>query len=221
MSKFTRRQILDGALALSLIATASPVFGAGAARAQDAQSVDKAKIAEPGPLGDHVMGDANAPVTVIEYASLTCSHCAHFATTTFPELKKKYIDTGKVRFILREFPLDPVAAAAFMLSRCAPSERYYDVVDLFFEKQNDWAFTNTPLDSLNAMAKQIGFSQQEFEACLTNQSLLDGVNAVKDRGAKDFGINATPTFFVNGQVVRGALPIAEFEAILDPLLPKD
>lgn len=221
MSKFTRRQILDGALALGLVAIASPVFGAGAARAQDAQSVDKAKIAEPGPLGDHVMGDANAPVTVIEYASLTCSHCAHFATTTFPELKKKYIDTGKVRYILREFPLDPVSAAAFMLSRCAPSERYYDVVDLFFEKQNDWAFTNTPLDSLNAMAKQIGFSQQEFEACLTNQSLLDGVNAVKDRGAKDFGINATPTFFVNGQVVRGALPIAEFDAILEPLLPKE
>lgn len=221
MSKFTRRQILDGALALGLVAIASPVFGAGAARAQDAQSVDKAKIAEPGPLGDHVMGDANAPVTVIEYASLTCSHCAHFATTTFPELKKKYIDTGKVRYILREFPLDPVSAAAFMLSRCAPSERYYDVVDLFFEKQNDWAFTNTPLDSLNAMAKQIGFSQQEFEACLTNQSLLDGVNAVKDRGAKDFGVNATPTFFVNGQVVRGALPIAEFDAILEPLLPKE
>ncbi len=221
MSKFTRRQILDGALALGLVAIASPVFGAGAARAQDAQSVDKAKIAEPGPLGDHVMGDANAPVTVIEYASLTCSHCAHFATTTFPELKKKYIDTGKVRYILRDFPLDPVSAAAFMLSRCAPSERYYDVVDLFFEKQNDWAFTNTPLDSLNAMAKQIGFSQQEFEACLTNQSLLDGVNAVKDRGAKDFGVNATPTFFVNGQVVRGALPIAEFDAILEPLLPKE
>ena len=221
MSKFTRRQILDGALALGLVAIASPVLGAGAAPAQDAQSVDTAKVAEAGPLGDHVLGDANAPVTVIEYASLTCSHCANFATTTFPELKKKYIDTGKVRFILREFPLDPVSAAAFMLSRCAPSERYYDVVDLFFEKQNDWAFTNTPLDSLNAMAKQIGFSQQEFEACLTNQSLLDGVNAVKDRGAKDFGVNATPTFFVNGQVVRGALPIAEFDAILEPLLPKE
>lgn len=219
MSKFTRRQLLDGALTLGLTAAAlSSGLLAGPALAQGTR-IDTTKLMAPGPLEDKVMGSADAPVTVVEYASLTCSHCAHFATTTFPDLKKKYIDTGKVRYILREFPLDPVSAAAFMLSRCAPQqERYYDIVELFFEKQNDWAFTNRPLDSLNAMAKQIGFSQQEFEACLTNQSLLDGVNAVKDRGNKEFGVNATPTFFINGEVVRGAISLDEFDKIVEPML---
>lgn len=218
MSNFTRRQLLDGALTLGLTAAAlSSGLLTGSARAQGTK-IDTAKLMAPGALEDKVMGSPDAPVTVVEYASLTCSHCAHFATTTFPELKKKYIDTGKVRYILREFPLDPVSAAAFMLSRCAPPERYYDVVDLFFEKQNDWAFTNRPLDSLNAMAKQIGFSQQEFEACLTNQSLLDGVNAVKDRGNKEFGVNATPTFFINGEIARGAISIDEFDKIVEPML---
>ena len=218
MSKLTRRQLLDGALTLGLTAAAlSSGLLPSAALAQGTK-IDTAKLMEPGAIPDRVMGSADAPVTVIEYASLTCSHCAHFATTTFPEIKKKYIDTGKVRYILREFPLDPVAAAAFMLSRCAPEDKYYDVVDLFFEKQNDWAFTNRPLDALNAMAKQIGFSQQEFEACLSNQSLLDGVNAVKDRGNKEFGVNATPTFFINGELVRGAISMDEFEKIVEPML---
>ena len=218
MSKLTRRQLLDGALTLGLTAAAlSSGLLPGAALAQGTK-IDPAKLLEPGPIPDRVLGSADAPVTVIEYASLTCSHCAHFATTTFPEIKKKYIDAGKVRYILREFPLDPVAAAAFMLSRCAPEDKYYDVVDLFFEKQNDWAFTNRPLDSLNAMAKQIGFSQPEFEACLSNQSLLDGVNAVKDRGNKQFGVNATPTFFINGELARGAISMDEFEKIVEPML---
>ncbi len=218
MLNFSRRHFLNGALTLGLTAAAfSSGLLSGSARAQGTK-LDTTKLMAPGALEDRVMGSADAPVTVVEYASLTCSHCAHFATTTFPELKKKYIDTGKVRYILREFPLDPVAAAAFMLSRCAPADRYYDVVDLFFEKQNDWAFTNRPLDSLNAMAKQIGFSQQEFEACLTNQSLLDGVNAVKDRGNKEFGVNATPTFFINGELVRGAISLDEFDKIVEPML---
>jgi protein-disulfide isomerase len=209
----TRRQFIGGAVALSaaagLVWPPLPAF---------AQTVDTAKLLEAGPLGEEALGAADAPVTIVEYASLTCGHCAAFATQTFPALKTKYIDTGKVRFIMREFPLDPLAAAAFMLSRCAGEGKYFQMVDLFFEKQADWTRTDDPVAALLGLSKQAGFTQESFESCLTNQELLDGVNAVKDRGAQEFGVDSTPTFFVNGQVIRGAKTIAEFDAILEPLL---
>ena len=208
----TRRQVIGGALALSAAAClALPPLPALA------QTVDMAALLEPGPLGQEVLGSADAPVTIVEYASLTCGHCAAFHRQTFPALKEKYIDTGKVRFIMREFPLDPLAAAAFMLSRCAGDGKYYQMIDLFFEKQADWTRTDDPVAALMNLSKQAGFTQESFEACLTNQELLDGVNAVKDRGAT-FGVDSTPTFFVNGQVVRGAKTIGEFDAILEPML---
>jgi len=210
----TRRQFLEGAGATALTMAAI----AGFAIPADAQTVDTADLLTAGPLGDEVLGSADAPVTIVEYASMTCGHCAAFATQTFPEMKKKYIDTGKVRFILREFPLDPLAAAAFMLARCAPKDQYFNFVDLFFEKQKDWAYTDDPVTSMFDLAKQTGFTQESFQACLTNQDLLDGINAVKDRGAQKFAVDSTPTFFVNGQVVRGAKSLEEFDKILEPLL---
>ncbi len=111
------------------------------------------------------MGPESAPVTIIEYASMTCPHCAAFENTVFPELKKKYIDTGKVRFILREFPLDGLAAAAFMLARCAGPDKYYPMVETLFNQQQKWAVRN-PIEPLMAIAKQAGFTQQTFEACI-------------------------------------------------------
>lgn len=209
----TRREVIGGAIALS----AAVGFGLSPLPAW-AQTVDMAKLLEAGPLGEEALGSPDAPVTVVEYASLTCGHCAAFHMQTFPSLKEKYIDTGKVRFIMREFPLDPLAAAAFMLSRCAGDGKYFGMVDLFFEKQADWTRTDDPVAALLNLSKQAGFTQESFEACLTNQQLLDGVNAVKDRGAQ-FGVDSTPTFFVNGQVVRGAKTIGEFDAILEPMLP--
>ncbi len=208
----TRREVIGGAIALS----AAVGFGLLPLPAW-AQTVDMAKLLEAGPLGEEALGSPDAPVTVVEYASLTCGHCAAFHMQTFPALKEKYIDTGKVRFIMREFPLDPLAAAAFMLSRCAGDGKYFGMVDLFFEKQADWTRTDDPVAALLNLSKQAGFTQESFEACLTNQQLLDGVNAVKDRGAQ-FGVDSTPTFFVNGQVVRGAKTIGEFDAILEPML---
>lgn len=208
----TRREVIGGAIALS----AAVGFGLSPLPAW-AQTVDMAKLLEAGPLGEEALGSPDAPVTIVEYASLTCGHCAAFHTQTFPALKEKYIDTGKVRFIMREFPLDPLAAAAFMLSRCAGDGKYFGMVDLFFEKQADWTRTDDPVAALLNLSKQAGFTQESFEACLTNQQLLDGVNAVKDRGAQ-FGVDSTPTFFVNGQVVRGAKTIGEFDAILEPML---
>ena len=205
----TRRQFLK------TTALATAAFGVAASVPAFAQTVDPEELLKPGPLGDKVLGDENAPVTIVEYASMTCGHCANFHKATWPALKKDYVETGKVRFIFREFPLDPVAAAAFMLARCAPAESYFDIVDIMFEQQRNWAFTDNPYQSLLDFSKQIGFTQESFEECLTNQGLLDAVNAVKDRGAGEFGVNSTPTFFINGEKVSGALSIDEMGKIIE------
>jgi protein-disulfide isomerase len=208
----TRRQtlqLLGTAAATALIATSFPAL---------AQNVAPADLAVPGPLGDVALGPADAKVTIVEYASLTCSHCAAFHKDTWPELKKRYVDTGRVRFILREFPLDPLATAGFMLARCDGEGKYYPVTDLLFDQQRNWAFTDKPLDALRAMMRQAGFSQEKFDACLKDQKLYDAVNAVKNRGMEQFRVDSTPTFFINGQRHPGNLSIDELEKIIKPML---
>jgi protein-disulfide isomerase len=180
-------------------------------------SVDVKKLMQPEALPDMSMGKSDAPVTVIEYASMTCPHCAHFDITTLPELKKKYIDAGKARLILREFPFDPRAEAGFMLARCS-KDKYFAMVDVLFHQQDNWARANDAKTALLQLSKLAGFTQESFEACLTDQKLLDQIRAVKNRGEKDFGVDATPTFFINGKKYPGALSIEEMSAIIDPLL---
>ncbi len=219
----TRREFNKGsavlALSLALLgSTALPRFGT--AWAQD--KVDPADLMKPEALPDMVMGKADAPVTIIEYASMTCPHCAHFQETTFPELKKQYVDTGKVRYIFREFPLDNLAAAAFMLARCAgkdDSSRYFAMVDTMFKQQRTWA-VEKPLPPMLAIAKQAGFTEQSFNACLANQPILDGIEKVRSRAVKDFKVESTPTFFINGTKVTGALSIEEMAKVIDPYLKK-
>lgn len=208
---FNRREFIVGMGAAALGASALSLLPA-AAFAQT--KVDVAELLKPGPLGDQVLGPENAPNTIVEYASLTCSHCKHFHDTTWPELKQKYIDTGKVRFILRDFPLDPLASAGFMLAHAAPNDKFYPMVDLLFDQQQNWAFVDNPVPALFNIAKQVGFTQETFELALKNQALLDAVNAIKDRGAKDFGVDATPTFFINGVKQPGALTLEEIEKLL-------
>ena len=176
-----------------------------------------AELLKPGALPDKSMGKDDAPVTIVEYASMTCPHCAHFNETTFPELKSKYIDTGKVRYILREFPFDPRAEAGFMLARCA-GDNYFPMVDVLFKQQGTWAVAENAKDALFQLSKLAGFTQQSFNACLTDQKLLDQVRAVQKRGAEEFKIDSTPTFFINGKTYKGAMSIAEMSAIIDPLL---
>ncbi|MBL8584543.1 MAG: DsbA family protein [Rhizobiaceae bacterium] len=190
---------------------------ADVAAPKSAGTVDMAKLLEAGSLPDKVLGSADAPVTIVEYASMTCPHCAHFHETTLPELKTKYIDTGKVRLILREFPFDPRAEAGFMLARCS-NDNYFAMVDVLFKQQKNWVGVDDAKSALLQISKLAGFSQESFEACLTDQKLLDDVRAVRDRGAKDFGVDSTPTFFINGNKYPGAMTIAEMSAIIDPLL---
>jgi protein-disulfide isomerase len=174
----------------------------------------KEELMKPGPLGEMAEGDANAPNTIIEYASMTCSHCANFHNTVYDAFKAKYVDTGKVYFIFREYPLDPLATSAAMLVRCGPKEREFPLLDLLFVHQNDWAFVQDPKSALINLVKQAGISEADFTACLTNQSILDGVNAVKDRAYKQFGIDATPTFFFNGVEHPGEQTMEEIDKIL-------
>ena len=163
------------------------------------------------------MGSDNAPVTIIEYASLTCSHCAHFADATLPKLKKDYIDTGKVRYMLREFPFDPLAASAFMLARCAPKDDYFPVIGLLFRTQEQWA-VREPIGPLLSVAKQAGFTRQSFKACLADQTVLSGIEWVRDRAVKKFGVDATPTFFINGRKYIGDMSIAQLDEAIHPYL---
>ena len=201
----TRRQILAGASALLVAAGATRAFG---------QTVNLAELMKPGPLSDRAMGSPSAPVTIIEYASMTCSHCQAFHDETFASLKEKYIDTGKVHFIFREFPLDLLALAASALARCAPPERYFPIVDLLFDTQRNWAFGDDPKTALFNTVKQAGFTQASFEACLTHQEIVDGINWVKDRAAKEFGVDSTPTFFINGVVKQGGFSPAEMDTLI-------
>ncbi|KZK85192.1 Disulfide bond formation protein D precursor [Pseudovibrio sp. W64] len=207
----SRRKFLERTSAL----TAASLAFAAMPTVASAQTYSEADLNKVGPLGDKVIGQADAPVTVIEYASLTCGHCANFHNTTYKELKKKYIDTGKVRFIFREFPLDTVAAAGFMLARCAPEDKYFDIMSLMFEQQRSWAFTNDPYSALLNMGKQLGFTEEAVKACLTNQEILDGVTEVRDYGSDTLGVDSTPTFFINGEKVSGALSLEEFSKYVD------
>lgn len=212
----TRRRFLAtaGMTALALALVPSFPF---AAFAQDG-TVDVEALMDSGPLPEKMLGDPNAKVTVVEYASMTCGHCAAFHEKTYPQLKADYIDTGKVRFVFREFPLDPLAAAGFMLARNAMGDTYFDVVDLLFEKQRDWAFSDDPVTALRTLAKQFGYTDATFEQTLSDQALLDNINAVRERGEKQFGVNSTPTFFINGQRHRGAMSMEDMAKILDPML---
>ncbi|MER9327115.1 DsbA family protein [Mesorhizobium sp. M0488] len=189
-----------------------------AAKAPEAQgTVDVAELMKPGALPDKQLGKDDAKVTIVEYASMTCPHCAHFAETTFPELKTKYIDTGKARYILREFPFDPSAEAGFMLARCA-KDNYFPMVDVLFRQQANWVGVSNTKDALLQISKLAGFTQESFEACLTDQKLLDDVRSVQKRGANEFKVDSTPTFFINGKTYKGAMSIEEMSAIIDPLL---
>ena len=215
--KITRRDFCEGSAAIALAAAFGTALPATEALAQ---KVADAELLKPSPLGEMVLGPANAPVTIIEYASMTCSHCAHFAKTMYPELKKRYIDTGKVRYMLREFPLDPLAAAGFMLARCAAKDdanKYYALIDTLFHQQDTWV-VQKPIPPLQAIGRQAGLSEKDFNACLTNQPMLDKIESVRKNATDKLGVSSTPTFFINGEKHSGDLSIEEIAKKIEPYL---
>jgi protein-disulfide isomerase len=217
----TRREFCKStatiALSLAVLgATVLPPFPSDAL----AENVLVADLMKPDAMPDLALGDDKAPVTIVEYASMTCPHCAHFQEATFPELKKRYIDTGKVRYILRDFPLDNLAGAAFVLAHCAANDdkdKYYSMIDTLFSQQRQWA-VEKPVPPLMAIAKQAGLTEQSFNACLTNQKAWDAMESVRQRAMKEFKVESTPTFFINGTQVTGAVSIEDFAKVIDPYL---
>ena len=171
--RITRREFV---VSTGVLAAAAALFGSAPLAFADPTLEE---LMRPGPLPDLVLGKADAPVTIIEYASMTCPHCASFHKTTYPALKTKYVDTGKVRFIFREFPLDPLAAGASMLARCADKEKFYPLIETLFQQQSKWA-VEKPIPQLMAIAKQAGMSEQTFNACLSDQKMLDAMQC-RDR----------------------------------------
>ena len=217
-ARAARRAVLSFAaagLALSLLPG-----DALAQRKQGPAEVSVEELMKPTDIVDTPLGSADAKVTVVEYASLTCPHCANFATKVFPEFKTKYIDSGKVRYIFRGFALNTLDAAAQMLVQCLedPSKRPA-MIDVFFEKQAEWAFSNgNPVPKLFDIAKQAGFNQESFDKCLKDQALLDKVNALRDRASTAFVVTATPTFFINGKRLQETPTLAALDKMIEPML---
>jgi protein-disulfide isomerase len=213
----TRRDF-TAALALTGVAAAvgfSPLQLIGEAFAQSASDV-----AKPVSLPDMVLGPKDAAVTVTEFASMTCPHCAAFTKDVFPKIKEAFIDTGKIRFVFREFPLDIKAAAGSMLSRCIAKDdaaKYFAVTDILFKSQADWVTKNTT-ESLSRIGKQAGLSQSQVETCLKDQALLDKIVADQKYANDILKVNSTPTFFINGDKLTGETSFEEFSKKINPLL---
>ncbi len=216
----TRRELLLAGAAFGLVGAVTSAFVLPRPALADdttTTTASPADLADAGPNGDVWLGSDKAPVTIIEYASMTCPHCAHFAETTFPELKKRYIDTGKVRYTLRTFPLDQLAAAGFMIALCGGKDKYMPIVETLFAKQDQW-IVKDPVPPLEEIAKQFGFTDDQFKACLANQKMLDDIQAVRDHAVQKLGVNSTPTFFINGKKLIGDLSIDQMAKEIDPYL---
>ena len=209
---FTAALSLTG---LSLLAGFSPLRLISEAMAQG-----PADVAKPVSLPDMALGPANATVTMTEYASMTCPHCAHFNETVFPKIKSEYIDSGKMRYVFREFPLDIKAAAGSMLARCIAandSGKYFAVIDMLFRQQNDWVLKNTT-DTLKRIGKQAGLSEQAVETCLKDQALLDKIAADQKYAREVLKVHSTPTFFLNDEKIKGETSFEEFDKKIKSLL---
>ena len=210
MKMITRRSLLLAGAAVAALA-ATPALAQ-----EEGAPVDLAELLKPPALGDMALGaDEGAKVTIVEYASATCPHCAAFHKDVWPKLKADYIDTGKIRFIFREFPLNDPALAAFMIARAAPKESYFPLIGVFFDTLETWA--KDPANGLLNIAKQAGFTQEKFDATLKDEKLAKGIMEIRDGGAK-FGVQGTPTFFLNGKPMRGEVTYDSLKADIDKLL---
>ena len=212
---FTTATALAGLVALAAISSQRLT---GVAMAQSATA---ALLAQPMSLPDMALGDAKAPVTVFEFASMSCPHCAAFEQNVFPMIRSKYIDTGKVRYVFREFPLDIKAAAASMVARCMAgddAEKFFGAIDTMF-KQQDQLMTDTQ-ESLKRIGGQAGMSADAVEACVKNQAMLDKLSADEQFANETLKVDATPSFFINGEMAKGAMSFEEMEQKIKAALKK-
>ena len=202
------------ATAMLLGAVLAVAGGQSFSPAARAQTVNGLDLADPGPFPDRVLGSPSAAVTIIEYASMTCIHCAMFAIDTFPEMKARFINTGKVRYIVRELPIDGLAIAASMLMRSAADEKYYDIMDELFRQQKEWTAGGRIQQLMTLAVPKMGFTEASFNACLADEQLFDRVMQARDR-AHAFGVNSAPTFFINGEKHVSFITIGEMTKLIE------
>lgn len=200
---------------ICLIAMVLLLAGPGSAAAPDAVQMAQAE-AWP---DDRSMGSADAPVTMIEYASLTCPHCANFHNNTLPKLKQAYIDTGKVRLIYRDFPIDALAFKAAILTRCVEPERYFGLLEVLYGGQDSWARATDAMAALRRIGRLAGIGAEKFDACMADKKIGDGILGTRLRASQEHDVSTTPTFIINGRKVTGAQPYEEFDKILRALVP--
>lgn len=202
-------------LAKTLAAAMAATFlFAGTALAQQAPAVPASATAP------RMLGSPDAPVEVVEYASLTCHHCATFHNEVLPQVKKEFIDTGKVRIVYRDFPLDRVGLEAATMARCLPPERYFPVLSLLFAKQDDWSHANDPIEPLARIGALAGLSRQAYDACRADKALQDSIVQSRFEGEQKHGVDSTPSFVIGGKTLKGVLRFEEFKKTVEPLLPK-
>lgn len=218
-AQLTRRQFATGAVMTGTLAAAGAGMTLPAAAQRDV-GVDK--LMAPGPLPDITIGNKNAKVTLVEYASMSCPACASFHKNVMPKLKKRYIDTGKVLLVMREFPLNEVAVAVSMLTRCAgDNDKMAALIDVYFEHQDKWLVRGNLVPKLFELARQAGFTRETFEKCLQDQELSKKLVKQRDIASREFGVSRTPSFFVNGKALQGnIMSIDTFSSAFEPLLQK-
>ena len=218
MALASLRRLAFAAIVSTAAVAANAALAAGAAPEPD-RTIDMATVLKPGTLPELTVGDPSG-LPVVEYGSLTCPHCAVFSREIFPELKKDYIDTGKVRFIFREFSRNSLDVAAFLLARCVGDDKAFAAVELLFSQQDKWAFVDKPLEPLIAAMRPAGLTHDQAMACLKDQSKADAMVAVEKRATDEIKMTGTPTFIIDGKVYGGELTIDQLKAILDPLIKK-
>jgi protein-disulfide isomerase len=201
------------ALAFGALLVANPF--APWAHAQEATVAASKMLAAASPLGDRILGQADAPVVMVEYASATCPHCAEFHEKVLPLIKSEYIDTGKVRFIFREFPLDGLAMGAFILARCVSNDKYFPTIDMMFRRQETWRKSSNPADELFRIMQQVGMDRPSFDACIKREDIFNGIFETAKKAREEFGVKGTPAIFINGQMIDGHKEMTEVKAAID------
>ena len=220
----------DGATVVANAPSSPPPARIGSATPTDAASSEMARVEPPVPdaqfgdiavaADDFIIGQASAPVTIIEYASLTCPHCARFHNQVLPGLKKDLIDTGKVRLVYRDFPLDRIALAGSTLARCAGRDRYFAFLDVLYRDQSSWARAQDPVQALSRIARLGGIGNEKFQSCLSDEKLQESILKQRLDGNQKFQVNSTPTLFINGNKYPGVLTLDQIKAIVASMTPK-
>ncbi len=209
-----RRKILIGASLVSLFAASAPLVAMAESGNGARQLAEVVEVVE----SDRIIGNADAPITIVEYASMTCPHCATFHKEIYPQIKEAWIDSGKARMVFRHFPLDALALRASGLAECMEGDRFFGFVDVLFATQANWSRSGDPLKALQGLAKQAGLSEAASRACLNDEATLRRILQQRQDATEKFDINSTPSFVINGEPMSGALSYEKFDSHLQGLL---